>query len=82
MHTCLHLLLLTTDPKEKQQTNALIFQHEGTARTVVTYTQQTMATFTISVPFKGDRGSTVVKVCATNWKVAGSIPDGVNGIFH
>ena len=20
--------------------------------------------------------------CATSWKVAGSIPDGVNGIFH
>jgi len=20
--------------------------------------------------------------CATNWKVAGSIPDGVTGIFH
>jgi len=37
----------------------------------------------------GDRGSTVVKAlcyksegCATNRKVAGSIPDGVIGIFH
>ena len=30
----------------------------------------------------GDRGSTVVKVLATNRKVAGSIPDGVIGIFH
>jgi len=29
-----------------------------------------------------DRGSTVVKCCATNRKVAGSIPDGVIGIFH
>jgi hypothetical protein len=31
----------------------------------------------------GDRGGTVVKSeGATNRKVAGSIPDGVNGIFH
>jgi len=30
----------------------------------------------------GDPGSTVVKVCATNRKVAGSIPDSVIGIFH
>ena len=29
-----------------------------------------------------DRGSTVVKVRAPNRKVAGSIPDGVIGIFH
>jgi len=28
----------------------------------------------------GDRGSSVVKVLATNWKVAGSIPASV--IFH
>ena len=28
------------------------------------------------------RGSTVVKCCATNRKIAGSIPDGVTGIFH
>jgi hypothetical protein len=27
-------------------------------------------------------GGTVVKVCATNREVAGSIPDGVIGIFH
>jgi hypothetical protein len=27
-------------------------------------------------------GSRVVKYCATNRKVAGSIPDGVIGIFH
>jgi hypothetical protein len=32
--------------------------------------------------FTGDRGSTVVKVCATNLKVAGSIPDGVVGFFR
>jgi hypothetical protein len=31
---------------------------------------------------EGDRGSTVVKVCATNMKVAGSIPDGVMGFFR
>ena len=30
----------------------------------------------------GDRSSTVVKGGATNRKVAGSIPDGVIGIFH
>ena len=32
----------------------------------------------------GDRGSTVVNLlcCATNRKAAGSIPDGVIGIFH
>ena len=37
-----------------------------------------------AVCVKGDRGSTVVKVlcCATNQKVAGSIPAGVTGIFH
>jgi hypothetical protein len=23
-----------------------------------------------------------LRYCATNWKVAGSIPDGVFGIFH
>jgi hypothetical protein len=23
-----------------------------------------------------------LRQCATNWKVAGSIPDGVSGIFH
>jgi hypothetical protein len=28
-----------------------------------------------------DSGSTVVKFCATNLKVAGSIPDGVIGFF-
>ena len=33
-------------------------------------------------PVRGDRGSTVVKVLFTNWKVAGSIPVGVIGIFH
>jgi hypothetical protein len=31
--------------------------------------------------YVGDRGSTVVKVCATNLKVADSIPDGVIGFF-
>ena len=31
---------------------------------------------------RGDRGSTVVKGCTTNRKVAGSIPEGVIGIFH
>jgi hypothetical protein len=30
----------------------------------------------------GDRGSTVVKVCATNRKVVGSIPDGVIGFLR
>jgi hypothetical protein len=30
----------------------------------------------------GDRGGTVVKVLRSNRKVAGSIPDGVIGIFH
>jgi hypothetical protein len=30
----------------------------------------------------GDRGSTVVKDCAKNRKVAGSIPDGVIGFFR
>jgi Rad3-related DNA helicase len=30
---------------------------------------------------EGDRGSTVVKVCATNLKVAVSIPDGFIGFF-
>jgi len=34
------------------------------------------------VKSRGDRGSTMVKVCATNRKDAGSIPDGVIGIFH
>jgi hypothetical protein len=29
-----------------------------------------------------DHSSAVVKVRATNWKVAGSIPDGGIGIFH
>ena len=29
----------------------------------------------------GDRGSTVVRCCATNRKVADSIPDGVTGFF-
>jgi len=29
----------------------------------------------------GDRGSTVVKDCATNQKVNGSIPAGVSGFF-
>jgi hypothetical protein len=29
----------------------------------------------------GDRGSTVVRFCAINRKVAGSIPDGVIGFF-
>ena len=33
-------------------------------------------------PQNRDRGSTVVNCCATNQKVAGSIPDGVIGIFH
>jgi hypothetical protein len=31
---------------------------------------------------RGDRGSTVVKVLRYKSKVAGSIPDGVIGIFH
>jgi len=30
----------------------------------------------------GDRGSRVLRRCVTNRKVAGSIPDGVIGIFH
>jgi len=30
----------------------------------------------------GDRGGTVVRCCATNRKVVGSIPDGIIGIFH
>jgi hypothetical protein len=34
------------------------------------------------IPVRGDRGSTVVKVCAINRKVAGSIPDGVIGFFR
>jgi uncharacterized membrane protein len=28
------------------------------------------------------RSGVVVEVCATNWKVAGSNPDGVTGLFH
>jgi hypothetical protein len=35
-----------------------------------------------SIAGAGDRGSTVVKFCATNLKVAGSIPDGVIGFFR
>ena len=31
--------------------------------------------------FFGDRGSTVVRCCATNQKVTGSIPAGVSGFF-
>ena len=34
---------------------------------------------------QGFRGTAVaqwLRFCATNWKVAGSIPDGVIGIFH
>ena len=34
------------------------------------------------VAYVGDRGSTVVKVCATNRKVAASIPAGVSGFFN
>ena len=34
------------------------------------------------VSANGDRGSTVLRCCATNRKVAGSIPNGVIGIFH
>jgi hypothetical protein len=30
----------------------------------------------------GDRGGTVVKVLCYKSRVAGSIPDGVTGIFH
>jgi hypothetical protein len=30
----------------------------------------------------GARGGTVVEALRYNWKVAGSIPDGVIGIFH
>jgi hypothetical protein len=36
-------------------------------------------------PFHNDRGTAVaqwLRYCATNRKVAGSIPDGVIGIFH
>jgi predicted component of type VI protein secretion system len=31
---------------------------------------------------KGTAGEKWLRYCATNWKVAGSIPDGVTGIFH
>jgi hypothetical protein len=31
---------------------------------------------------RGARGGVVVKLYATNWQVAGSIPDGVIGIFR
>jgi len=34
------------------------------------------------IPSNVDRGGTVVKCCAINRKVAGSIPAGVIGIFH
>jgi len=40
-------------------------------------------TFIVTIIYiKGDRGSTVFTVCATNRKVAGSIPAGVIGILH
>ena len=44
---------------------------------------QCQAAFTHNVG--STRGTAVaqwLRCCATNWKVAGSIPDGVTGIFH
>jgi hypothetical protein len=35
-----------------------------------------------TVTYLGARGGAVLEACATNRKVAGSIPDGVIGIFH
>ena len=32
--------------------------------------------------FRGTRWRIWLSHCATSWKVTGSIPDGVNGIFH
>ena len=40
----------------------------------------------LNLAFKGFKGGTQwrswLRHCATSQKVAGSIPDGVNGIFH
>jgi hypothetical protein len=45
-----------------------------------------MVAFTIHVIIEWREGPLMVaqwlRYCATNWKVAGSIPDGVIGIFH
>jgi uncharacterized membrane protein YobD (UPF0266 family) len=38
--------------------------------------------FLLHVPNKGNAVAQWLRHCSTNWKVAGSIPDGVIGIFH
>jgi len=38
--------------------------------------------FHISINRLGTLVAQWLRFCATNWKVAGSIPDGVIGIFH
>ena len=55
--------------------------------TCTVYNTDKMITYTVKYPeilaLRGDRGSTVwLRCCTTNRKFAGSIPDGVIGIFH
>ena len=38
--------------------------------------------FILCIPITGTPVAQWLRCCATNWKVAGSIPDGVIGIFH
>jgi hypothetical protein len=37
---------------------------------------------TLDIYIGGTRWRSWLRHCATNWKVAGSIPDGVTGIFQ
>ena len=47
----------------------------------IVYINKTLFIFRKICNLKGDRGSTVVRCCATNRKVAGSIPASVSGFF-
>ena len=49
--------------------------------TIYIYTHTYIHTY-IHTHIHTDRGGTVLRCCATNRKVAGSIPAGVTGIFH
>ena len=41
-----------------------------------------LSVFSNYLHFLGTRWPILLRHCATNWKVTGSIPDGVIGIFH
>jgi hypothetical protein len=77
---------ISSRPTPPAHLHSVTFKHKDKLTTVLfshcpSYTQACRFFFNITL-LKGTRWSSWLRHCATSRKIAGSIPDGVTGIFH